>query len=131
MTYDLAKHTRQFYKYLSGLETISYSSAVEGGTYQEAVSVTNVKRRAVDKKLYAHIKASILCHFHIWEDILHNLNTPFVPKRTDKFIDSEGLEWIVLEVEVHSIQNRYRCLCYLKHDELYLRNVAIDPDEEM
>ena len=118
MALNLQPITRKFYNIIGDKETVTYFTRLGNNEgFDGGQTVQNVKRRYVEKDLMDNDFSSINMHFHLWADILNPLE--ILPKRGDKITDSSDIDWIVDVVEVQSIENRYRCYCYMDRGQVF------------
>jgi len=94
---------------VDNLHSVTYFSKVNDfNSFPTGVTVPNVLKRATTKTLKdgnKNITVSV-AHFHIWAN-----QSPVTPKANDKLTDADGVVWIVKEVEIGTLETRYKLTC--------------------
>lgn len=90
---------------VDNLVTVSYQSKTAEGTWAGGVSIPDVLKRVTRKTVNGMLNVQVVT-FHLWADLLGAV----VPKVNDK-LTSGGKVWVVKEVNMESLDTRYKLTC--------------------
>lgn len=103
------------YEIIVNTEPVEFIRKQDDGTYATPLPIPIAKRRAAAKTDYVQnpiIIGQKVAVFHLWKDHLGDVVPHQSDKLTAKLERTSGPEtWVVVEVGVHSFEQRFRLLC--------------------